>query len=266
MHTPLNKPPRKSTKLPLASLAPNIITLLGLFIGMLSIHFSIKEQYFIACNLIFGAAFLDSIDGRVARFLKSSSYFGEALDSLVDVINFGVAPAFLIFLCFLDNTSYGWLAVYIYTSCAAMRLARFNTELKKDNQPKWIHNYFIGVPVPAGALLLMLPLYINFANGDYYGNILHNWNDTLLITIYFLFVGALMVLPLRTFSGKMYEFSISPSMRKAILLAALLFITVIYLFYWNAIIGLSIMYLLHIPIAHLRYQKNLKSFTHDQNM
>ena len=137
-----------------------MFTILALCAGLTAIRMAIELRFDVAIAAIVLAAVLDALDGRVARLLKATSRFGAELDSLADFLNFGVAPAIIVFTWALDGLrSMGWLVVLVYSICAALRLARFNVALDSD-QPAWKGEYFVGVPAPAAALILMLPLYI----------------------------------------------------------------------------------------------------------
>ena len=139
---------------------------------------------------------LDGIDGRVARLLKASSRFGAELDSLADFVNFGVAPAIIMFNWALDDLhSLGWIAVLVFAVCSALRLARFNVRSTTDT-PAWKSNYFVGVPAPAGAIILLLPIYAQDLG-------LHLPSLTPLVLIYTLGIALLMVSRVPTFSGKL---------------------------------------------------------------
>lgn len=155
--------PRMKAKreLPLLHLLPNFLTVGAICAGLTAVRFAFQEQYEISVALIALAAALDGLDGRLARLLKSESALGAELDSLADFVNFGVAPGLILYLWALQETrSEGWIAVLIYAVCCVMRLARFNVGLK-DEECKSGQSFFMGVPAPAGALLVMMPLYIS---------------------------------------------------------------------------------------------------------
>src|SRR3989337_557518 len=140
-------------------LIPNIFTLVGLCAGLTAIRMGIEHRWDLAVAALVFAAILDGIDGRVARLLKASSRFGAELDSLADFVNFGVAPAIIMFTWALDDLrSFGRLAGLVFADCSALRLARFNVSLDRTDLPAWTSNYFVGVPAPAGALILLLPI------------------------------------------------------------------------------------------------------------
>ena len=138
-------------------LVPNIITVGALSAGLTAIRFAFEGRWQFAVTAILVAAVLDALDGRMARLLKSASDFGAELDSLSDVIAFGVAPAIVVYLWVLSGVEGpGWIAVLFFTVCCALRLARFNTSI--DKLPPYAYNYFTGVPAPAGAGLAILPM------------------------------------------------------------------------------------------------------------
>jgi CDP-diacylglycerol--serine O-phosphatidyltransferase len=182
---------------PVRYLVPNFFTLLALCAGITSIRAAIEGRYDLAIGLIVLAAFLDGVDGRVARALKAQSRFGAELDSLADFVSFGVAPAFLIFMwAMAPLKDLGWIAVLVFASAASLRLARFNAALDEE-RPRWQGNFFTGVPAPAGALLVMLPLYLDGSG------LLPTRSWPFPVALYVVLVAALMVSTLPTYSGKL---------------------------------------------------------------
>src|SRR6195952_6158730 len=146
--------PRRLKPVPFRMIAPNMITLMALCLGLTAIRLAFEGKFEPAVIAIVAAAFLDGIDGRVARMLKGTSRFGAELDSLADFVNFGVAPALILYFWGLhDLKSAGWIAALTFAICAALRLARFNVMIEDPNRPAWAGNYFVGVPAPAGALM-----------------------------------------------------------------------------------------------------------------
>ena len=136
---------------------PNILTLIGVCIGLSSIKFALDSKYEIAVIAIIFAALIDGLDGRIARLIKGTSKVGKELDSLTDVISFGVAPAFIMYFWSLNNLGkFGWLLCLIYVVCVALRLARFNVH--SNEEASWKDNFFEGVPSPAGGILVLMPL------------------------------------------------------------------------------------------------------------
>jgi CDP-diacylglycerol--serine O-phosphatidyltransferase len=195
---PRRKRVRELAEVPARRILPSLVTLLALCAGLTSIRMSIEERFDAAVAAIAIAAFLDGIDGRVARFLRSSSRFGAELDSLTDFVNFGVAPAILLFVWALDEVrSLGWIAVLVFAICAALRLARFNVALDNPDRPEWQGSYFVGVPAPAAAITVLLPVYMEFV-----GTPRGFWTAPLVL-VYTLAIGLLMVSRLPTWSGKL---------------------------------------------------------------
>ena len=136
---------------------PNILTLVGVCIGLSSIKFALDTRYELAIIAIVFAAVMDGLDGRIARLIKGTSKVGKELDSLTDVISFGVAPAFIMYFWSLNSLGkFGWLLCLIYVVCVALRLARFN--VNSSEEPSWRDNFFEGVPSPAGGILVLMPL------------------------------------------------------------------------------------------------------------
>ena len=177
---------------------PNIVTILSLCAGVTGIRFAFEGRFEMAVGLVLGAAFLDGIDGRIARLVNGQSRFGAEMDSLADIVNFGVAPALLLYAYTLhDVGSIGWIAALLYISGCALRLARFNTMLDEPNRPAWKSAYFTGVPSPAGAALALFPVYLGFA-----GNLNVPEVSGFIGSFYLVAVGLLMASRIPTFSGK----------------------------------------------------------------
>jgi len=158
---------RALSELSLNRMVPNILTLLALCAGMTAIRFAISGNFQYAVFAIIAAGIFDGLDGRLARLLKATSRFGAELDSLSDFVSFGVAPAAVLYLWTMATLrSVGWTIVLFYAVCCALRLARFNTQLAAE-PPPWAANFFSGAPAPAGAGLLMLPMFVSFEWGDW---------------------------------------------------------------------------------------------------
>ncbi len=155
---------RRFRAVPVRVVIPNLVTLAALALGLTSIRFAIEGKFEIAVTAVIGAAILDGLDGRIARAIRGTSRFGAELDSLADFVDFGVAPALILYLSRLQEIrSFGWYAVLIFAIAAALRLARFNTMLDDPDKPAWHANFFVGMPAPAGAILGLLPLYVHFS-------------------------------------------------------------------------------------------------------
>jgi CDP-diacylglycerol--serine O-phosphatidyltransferase len=186
-------------RIPVRMMVPNFFTLLGLCAGLTSIRMSIEGRYDFALAAIVFAALVDGLDGRIARLLKASSRFGAELDSLADFVNFGVAPAIMIFTWGLgEHRSLGWIAVMLFALASALRLARFNTLIDED-RPKWQSDFFMGVPTPAAAILVLLPIYLAHLGLDLRASpLLLN-----VVLAYTMAIGLLMVSIVPTYSGKL---------------------------------------------------------------
>src|SRR5262245_9090389 len=154
---------RRLRQIPVRTLVPNLITLLALCAGLTAIRLAFEQKFEWAAAAIIFAALLDGIDGRVARMLKGTSRFGAELDSLADFVNFGVAPALILYVWGLHELkSAGWIAAMVLAICAGLRLARFNVMIDDPNKPAWAGNFFVGMPAPGGAIAALLPFYAHF--------------------------------------------------------------------------------------------------------
>ena len=154
---------RRFRPIPFLSSRPNLVTLLALCAGLTAVRFAVENKLDWAVGCIVLAAALDGIDGRLARLIKGTSRFGAELDSLADFVNFGVAPALMLYFWSLhDLKNVGWIVALLFAICAGLRLARFNTMLHDPTRPAWAANFFVGVPAPAGAIIGLLPLYVEF--------------------------------------------------------------------------------------------------------
>jgi CDP-diacylglycerol--serine O-phosphatidyltransferase len=190
---PFPRPRVKS--LPFLHLLPNLVTILGLCAGLTSIRFAFDGRFEVAALLIIFCAVIDGLDGLLARKLKAASSFGAELDSLSDFINFGVAPALLVFFfALLEAPGFGWIFALLFAICCCLRLARFN--VNRDAPPPPGRAYFTGVPAPAGALLALLPLYLTLEG------VIDAARWPLLSALYLGLVGGLMVSRIPTLSPK----------------------------------------------------------------
>jgi CDP-diacylglycerol--serine O-phosphatidyltransferase len=190
---------RPITSLSLNRLIPNILTLLALCAGMTAIRLALTGKYEAAATAIIIAGVLDGIDGRIARLLKGTSPFGAQLDSLSDFVSFGVAPAMLLYVWTMEQlAALGWALVLLFGVCCALRLARFNTQLGAE-LPPYAYNFFTGVPAPAGAGLVMIPMLLSFESGFSF------FRSPYLNGIVLAGVAALMVSRVPTFSFKRFR-------------------------------------------------------------
>src|SRR5579863_5867398 len=188
---------RRFRRIPVRILVPNVVTLLALCAGLTAIRLAFEDRYALALAAIVFAAILDAIDGRLARFLKGTSRFGAELDSLADFVNFGVAPGLILYFWGLHELkSAGWIAAMVFAICSGLRLARFNVMVEDPDRPAWAANFFVGVPAPAGAIIVLLPIYAAFLG------LPRSQFVTWAMLVYTLAIAVLMVSRLPVFSGK----------------------------------------------------------------
>ena len=175
---------------------PNMLTLIGVCIGLSSIRFALDEKFEFAIIAIIFAALIDGLDGRIARLIKGTSKVGKELDSLTDVISFGVAPAFIMYFWKLNELGrFGWLLCLVYVICVALRLARFN--VNSSQEPSWKDNFFEGVPSPAGGILVLTPLIVSLTGFDYF-----ELNYNLIVPIFFVVISILLISKFPSYSFK----------------------------------------------------------------
>ncbi|HSM19385.1 MAG TPA: CDP-diacylglycerol--serine O-phosphatidyltransferase [Hyphomicrobiales bacterium] len=231
------------------ALIPNLITLLALCMGLTAIRMAIEERFEWAVAAIVVAAVLDSLDGQIARLLKSTSRFGAELDSLADFVNFGVAPAVLLYnWSLVDLRSAGWIGVLAFSLCCGLRLARFNVALDRP-VPAWMSKFFVGMPAPAGAITLLLPLYI-----DYLG-LLPLRGLSPLILVYCGAIAFLMVSRVPTFSGKAIGMRVSRDLVMPLFVMVVLFFAFLLSFPWLTLATGTVAYLGSIPVSLWRYRE-----------
>ena len=231
-------------------LLPNILTLGGVCLGISSIKFSIDGNYSLAVTLILFAAILDALDGRIARLIKGTSEFGKELDSLTDFVSFGIAPVFLLYFWKLNEYGkLGWAITLLYSVCCVLRLARFNLTKIEETQ-EWKHNFFEGIPSPAGGLLILMPLIYELTNLNFGLNIKN-------ITPYFtVIVAVLLVSKVPTLALKKISISSKTSM---FLLLAIGIIFIALLFYTlETLLAFGAFYLLSIPLSIYFYNNQNK--------
>ena len=233
---------------------PNILTLLALASGLTSMRFALKEEWEHATLAIAVAAVLDALDGRVARLLKGASKFGAELDSLSDFVCFGVAPAMILYLWSMQNVGrWGWIACMLFTMACGLRLARFNVASEDTAKPAWAHAFFTGVPAPAGAGIVLLPLILSFLGGDQY------FRQPSLVVAWELLAGGLLISTIPTFSFK------TNRIPKSWMLPLMLFVAASATFIinkpWWSLTVLIVLYLISIPFSFRRQRilKNRKS-------
>jgi CDP-diacylglycerol--serine O-phosphatidyltransferase len=232
-----NDQPRPRRKLHILQLLPNLVSILGLCAGLTAIRFAVDGRIATAVALIGLAAALDALDGRLARMLKSESAIGAELDSLGDFVNFGVTPAIVLYLWGLKGeASLGWIAVLIYAICCMLRLARFNVGNKRvDGQEPAERTSFIGVPSPAGAMLVLSPIYLAFC---FAGEV---QIPVTAVSFWMVAMGALMISRIRTPSLK--RVTIYAEDARYVLVAVAAVVAALLTYPWVTLLALACIYL-----------------------
>ena len=229
---------------PLIHLVPNAFTVASICFGLSAIRYGLDGRYQTAVVMIILAGIFDGLDGRSARLLKITSKLGAELDSLADFLSFGVAPAFLIYLWSLNELKgLGWAIALFYVICAALRLARFNSELEDPDRPPWMTRFFTGMPAPAAAGVVMVPMMLTFALGQ-------DWPQAWTLNAVVLTATALMMVStVKTFSIKMVTTRISPQYLLPTLVGIGAIITALVNVPWWTLLTVAVIYLASLPIG-----------------
>ena len=240
---------------------PNTLTLIGVCIGLSSIKFALDEKFELSIIAIIFAALIDGLDGRIARLIKGTSKVGKELDSLTDVISFGVAPAFIMYFWSLNNLGkFGWLLCLIYVVCVALRLARFN--VNSNEEPSWKDNFFEGIPSPAGGILVLIPLIYSLSEFEFF-----NVDFELIVPFFFVAISFLLISKIPTYSLK--KIVVPRTMTIFLLFGIVLFFGLLLIYTFKVIFISGLIYLCFFPISIMHYQKLNKKFnidsSHDYN-
>src|SRR5262249_38669454 len=247
---PLTGRRRRFRAIPVRTLVPNIITLLALCAGLTSIRLAAEGRLEWAVAAIVCAAVLDGVDGRVARLLKGTSKFGAELDSLADFVNFGVAPAVILYFWGLHELkSAGWIAAMVFAISAGLRLARFNVMMEDPNRPAWAGNFFVGMPAPAGAITVLLPIYVFFLGMPRLAFIAP------VTLVYTLAIAFLMVSRLPVYSGKRVGMRIPPELVLPAFVLVVLFIALLLSYPWEVLTVGTLIYLGCLPFGWFSYRE-----------
>jgi len=224
---------------------PNILTLIGVCIGLTSIKFAFDGKFELSVIAVIVAGVIDGLDGRIARLIKGTSKVGKELDSLTDVISFGVAPAFIMYFWALSEIGrFGWLISLIYVICVALRLARFN--VASGGEPSWKDNFFEGIPSPAGGVLVLMPLIYSFSEIQFF-----NPDYKVLVPILFIIISILLISKIPTYSLK--RIVVPRSTTIFLLFVVVLYFGLLLIYTFNTIIISGALYLLMIPISAGHY-------------
>lgn len=229
-------------KAPVVSLRilPSGMTVAAICLGLTAVKMALDNRPTEAMAFLAVAAILDALDGRIARALKATSRMGEEIDSLADAVNFGVAPAFIVYGTLLSHSRVGWIVVLLYAVCIVLRLARFNAMLDLD-KPDYEKKYFVGMPAPAGAIGAIGPLAAKMQFGDGW------WTSEVAVVLWMIGVSLLVVstLPMR----KVHTFSVSPNMVAPLLAALAILVAASILYGYITILLIIVGYVIHIPFA-----------------
>jgi len=239
-------------KISIRTILPNVVTLMAFMSGLTSIKFALAGKWELAVFAILLAGIFDGLDGTVARLLKSTSRFGAELDSLSDVVSFGVAPAVILYLWVLESLDrLGWAVALIYAISMALRLARFNAKLDDEEEPRKRLGFLTGVPAPAGATLLLMPLIVDFAQGSvtvqHYG---------LFVAGYAVVVAILMVSTIPTISLK--AFRVPKAWFVPVMLIIGIVIAGLFVRTWLVLIIIAVGYLSSMPFSYFAYERRRK--------
>jgi len=242
---------RRFRSIPVRILVPNVITLLALCAGLTAIRLAAEGTFEWALYAIVFAAVLDGIDGRVARLIKGTSRFGAELDSLADFVNFGVAPGLILYFWGLKPLgNIGWIAAMVFAICAALRLARFNVQIEDPNRPPWAGNFFTGIPAPAGAIAVLLPIYLYFLQVPV---------PAVLTLIYTFVIAGLMISRLPVLSGKKYGARVPRELVMPVILVAVCLIALLVSYPWYLLTAGTIVYLALLPLGWFSRQRFLEA-------
>lgn len=241
---------RRFKPIPVRVLLPNMVTLLSLCLGLTAIRMAMEDRLELAIGAIVLAAVLDGLDGRIARLLQTSSRFGAELDSLADFVCFGVAPGIILYRWGLgDLKNVGWMAALVFGMCSALRLARFNVMLEDPTRPAFAGNFFVGVPAPAAALIVMLPVYLQFLG------LPQSLPATVVAMLYVLGVALLMVSRIPTWSGKKVGTRVPREWVLPVFVLVALFAALLISYPWEVLSAGSLLYLAAIPFAYAHYKR-----------
>jgi CDP-diacylglycerol--serine O-phosphatidyltransferase len=238
---------RRFRPIPVRMLVPNVITLLAICAGLTAIRLSTEGRMELAVAAIVFAAVLDGLDGRVARMIKGQSKFGAELDSLADFVNFGVAPGLILYFWQLHELGNGgWIAAMVFAISGGLRLARFNATMDDPNKPPFAANYFTGVPAPAGAITVLLPIYFAFLGVPHL--------PAVLTALYTLVIAFLMVSRLPVFSGKTVRMRVPPEMVLPVFVSVIFFIALLIGYPWYILSAFTVAYLFSLPAGWKSYR------------
>ena len=240
-------------EIPMRVVVPNLITVLAICAGLTGIRLAFEHRFELAVAMVLIAALLDAVDGRIARMLQGASKFGAQMDSLADIVNFGVAPALVLYVYLLEKAgALGWIAALMFAIACGLRLARFNVMLEDEDAPAWKADYFVGVPAPAGALLVLLPVYIGFL-GVPQGAVFALWASGFAVLI-----GFLMVSQVPVYSGKT-GLRVRRDLVMPMILGTVLYVALLASYTWHTMAVTAIAFLVFLPFSAAAYRRREKA-------
>lgn len=241
---------RRFKPVPMRLLLPNFVTLLSLCSGLTGMRLAIENKLEMAIVAIFVAAILDGLDGRIARMMKGTSRFGAELDSLADFVSFGVAPAVILYFFSLHTLhSPGWVVVLLFACASALRLARFNVAIDDPDRPAWQKDFFVGMPAPAGALTVLLPVYLHLVG------VVHPQGSAVFEAFYILFIAFMMISRIPTYAGKTLGSRVPRSAVVPLFIVVVAFVALLATMTFEMLAILTLAYLACIPLMVRRYRQ-----------
>lgn len=253
--TPRPSDPRgpRFREIPVRMVLPNLVTVLAICAGLTGVRLAFEQRIELAVVMVLLAAFLDGLDGRVARALKATSKFGAEMDSLADIVNFGVAPGLVLYAFVLDEAGApGWIAALLFAIACGLRLARFNVMAHQPERANWRSGYFTGVPAPAGAMLVLLPAYLGFLGVEQ--TVTFAWFSTLFTVL----VAFLLVSRIPLWSGKNVG-RVRSDLLLPLILAIVLYVLLLINYPWQAMTVTALGYLIFIPASWITYRRREKA-------
>lgn len=246
-------------EIPLRLVIPNLVTVLAICAGLSGVRLAFEGRFELAVAMVLLAAFLDGVDGRLARMMKATSKFGAQMDSLADIVNFGVAPALVVYAYLLDQArSLGWIAALIYVIAAGLRLARFNVMTEREVKAPWQNEFFVGVPAPMGAMLVLLPVYIGFIGVE------PSRTFALIAAAYTVLIGYLLISRLPVWSGKS-ESRIRRDLVLPAILIVVLYVALLMSFTWEVLSLTVLAYLTFLPFSARMWHKRFGTLTIEEH-
>lgn len=246
-------------EIPLRLVIPNLVTVLAICAGLSGVRLAFEGRFELAVAMVLLAAFLDGVDGRLARMMKATSKFGAQMDSLADIVNFGVAPALVVYAYLLDQArSFGWIAALIYVIAAGLRLARFNVMIEREVKAPWQNEFFVGVPAPMGAMLVLLPVYLGFLGVE------PGKTFAYIAAAYTVLIGYFLISRLPVWSGKS-ESRIRRDLVMPAILIVVVYVALLMSFTWEVLVLTVLAYLVFLPFSARIWHKRYGTLTIDED-